>query len=1172
MEGKTHRELVAENEDLRARLAEAEETLRAIHSGEVDALVVATTAGEQVFTLTGAERAYRLLIEAMNEGALTLALDGVILYCNACFATLVKTPLEKVMGGSIRRFVAPSDLPLFEVLLQQGWQGSSRGELTFRAGDGTLLPVYLSVSALQTGEVAGALSLVATDLTAQKRSEEIVAAEKLARSILEQAAEAIVVCDDQGRVVRASQAAHWLCGGNPLLQPFEAAFPLRLASATAGDKGTPFSISAALQGETRHGLEVVLERGDAQVFDLLLSLGPLMSGQAVLGCVVTLTDITERKRAEQETRRLLDQAQRSRRVLLGLLEDQKQVEKAVRESELKYRRLYESMIDGFVYVDMTGRIRETNESYRQMLGYSSEELAQLTYVDLTPERWHAYEQSLVDEQILPMGYSQVYEKEYRKKDGTVFPVELRTFLIKDQRSSPQGMWAIVRDVTARKQAEEQIRHHAEQMEGINTLGRALAETLDVDRIFNLLGEAIWQLLPDISSLFISRFNPQAGLITCAYANVDGNRLDAAGLPPIPLEPPGVGTQSEAIHTRRPVIINNLREHLKRKRIKAVDAGTDDGRVSQSGLYIPMIAQERVVGVVQVQSYSLNRFAEADAKVLGLAANTAAVALENARLFAETRHRLVELEAVNRVSTALRVAQTLDEMLPLLLDETLAVLQTDAGIIFEYDGERDLLRKAVARGWYTRMPDTPIKSSDCVAGQAIVTGEPYRSREFTSDPRLRDLLYPAIPAGWGGAGAPIRAAQEIIGVICVSVPLPRELSADEVHLLTTLAEIAGTAIQRTRLHEQTVRQVERLAALHTIDAAISGVFDLRVTFDVLLSQVTTQLNVDAAAVLLLDPNTLQLEYAVGKGFRGRGITRLALRLGEDHAGRAAWERRLIHVPNLAEAPFSRPELTAGEGFVTYFGAPLLAKGQIKGVLELFYRAPFSPDPQWLDFLGILAGQAAIAIDNAQLFEQSQRLTADLVLAYDVTLEGWARALELRDRETEGHTQRVTELTVRLARALGMSEAELVHVRRGALLHDIGKMGIPDGILLKPGELTDAEWEIMRQHPQFAYDMLQPIAYLRPALDIPYGHHEKWDGTGYPRGLRGKQIPLAARIFAVVDVWDALRSDRPYRPAWSDEQVLEYIESQAGKHFDPRVVEVFLQMVDGIHPSQGGDGGG
>lgn len=185
--------------------------------------------------------------------------------------------------------------------------------------------------------------------------------------------------------------------------------------------------------------------------------------------------------------------------------------------------------------------------------------------------------------------------------------------------------------------------------------------------------------------------------------------------------------------------------------------------------------------------------------------------------------------------------------------------------------------------------------------------------------------------------------------------------------------------------------------------------------------------------------------------------------------------------------------------------------------------------------------------------------ELKAAYEATIEGWSRAMDLRDRETEGHTLRVTELTLKLAALAGIEQNEIVHIRRGALLHDMGKLGIPDSILLKPDKLNKDEWDLMRQHPQLAYDMLYPIEYLHPALDIPYCHHEKWDGSGYPRGLNGEQIPLSARIFAVVDVWDALTSDRPYRAALQRAEVLEYIKEQSGKHFDPQIVELFLRAV-------------
>jgi putative nucleotidyltransferase with HDIG domain len=184
---------------------------------------------------------------------------------------------------------------------------------------------------------------------------------------------------------------------------------------------------------------------------------------------------------------------------------------------------------------------------------------------------------------------------------------------------------------------------------------------------------------------------------------------------------------------------------------------------------------------------------------------------------------------------------------------------------------------------------------------------------------------------------------------------------------------------------------------------------------------------------------------------------------------------------------------------------------------------------------------------------------LLHAYNSTLEGWSKALELRDKETEGHTLRVTEMTVELAKSLGIVGEELVHIQRGALLHDIGKMGVPDHILLKPGKLDDEEWVIMREHPVYAYDMLWPIEYLRPALDIPYYHHERWNGMGYPKKLKGEEIPIAARIFAVIDVWDALRSERPYKKAMSREDALNEIKTQRGIQFDPIVVDAFLEYI-------------
>lgn len=374
------------------------------------------------------------------------------------------------------------------------------------------------------------------------------------------------------------------------------------------------------------------------------------------------------------------------------------------------------------------------------------------------------------------------------------------------------------------------------------------------------------------------------------------------------------------------------------------------------------------------------------------------------------------------------------------------------------------------------------------------------------------------------------------------------------VIVTFADISDLKSAEERIH----RHLEHLTALIEIDRAINFSFDLNLSLATLLTHVIVQLGVDAADILLFDSKSQTLRYVAERGFHTRNIEQVHQAIGQGYAGRAALERSIVHIPDLAQEKdnYFRRKLLAGEHFVSYHGVPLIAKGQVVGVLEVFHRTQLTRNEEWLGFLKALASQAAIAIDNVTLFDNLQHSNTELSQAYDATIEGWAHALELRDNETEGHTQRVADLTVKLARLFGLSDAELVQVRWGALLHDIGKMGIPDEILLKHDALTEAEWAIMKKHTVYAYEMLSPVRYLRAALDIPYAHHEKWDGTGYPLGLKGDQIPLTARIFAVVDVWDALRSDRRYRSSWSVKKVRKHLLSLAGTHFDPSVVKVCL----------------
>jgi len=425
--------------------------------------------------------------------------------------------------------------------------------------------------------------------------------------------------------------------------------------------------------------------------------------------------------------------------------------------------------------------------------------------------------------------------------------------------------------------------------------------------------------------------------------------------------------------------------------------------------------------------------------------------------------------------------------------------------------------------------------------------------------------------------PLKSAGELLGLIMLGRKLSDQgYSNQDRNILFTLAQQTAVAVNNAQLYSLAQRellqrretekrlqlQLRRLSALQDINIAITTNIDLQIPLYLLLEQVTDELKVDAADVLLLDEETQQLVFVAGQGFRTEALKYTKLDIGAGLAGRAAETAEMVRVKNLNQENTSLEQSPRfeEEGFVSYFGVPLISKGLVKGVLELFHRSPLDPNADWMDFLGTLTSETAIAVDNAQLFRDLEKSNMDLSVAYETTLEGWARTLELKDRETEGHSQRVVDLTMRLCKKLGVSDDDLEHVRRGALLHDIGKMGVPDSILLKPGALNDEEWKVMKMHPIFAKEMLLSIPFLKPATDIPYCHHEKWDGSGYPQGIKGEEIPLPARIFAIVDVWDTLRSERPYRPAWSDEKAIEEIKRCKGTHFDPVVVEAFLDLLN------------
>jgi PAS domain S-box-containing protein len=412
--------------------------------------------------------------------------------------------------------------------------------------------------------------------------------------------------------------------------------------------------------------------------------------------------------------------------------------------------------------------------------------------------------------------------------------------------------------------------------------------------------------------------------------------------------------------------------------------------------------------------------------------------------------------------------------------------------------------------------------------------------------------------------PLLYQDQPIGAIHFCWSKKYKLNREQIEITQEIADQLAIAIRQADLLENIRRQVSELEALNRMAGDISSDLDLDHVMQSFLKQATDLIGADAARLVLVDPETEKLrapaDYTYSPNCELPPFT-------PHHSitGQTFQNNQFTLVEDYPAHPLALPEWVQA-GLKAVISAPVAAGEHLVGVLNLLsldHQNNFNAHKR--ELAKMTASQAGMAIRNVQLYNSAHAAAEEIANAYDATIQGWALALELREKETAGHSHRVVTLSYSLANALDFTPEQLLNLHRGALLHDIGKMGIPDSILLKPGPLTDDEWDVMRQHPLMAYRLLSHIAYLNPALDIPYCHHEHWDGTGYPRGLKDEEIPLAARIFTIIDVWDALTSDRPYRHAWSFEAAQDYLLQNTGKLFDPHLVPLFLDLVkqvDGI----------
>ncbi|MFZ6029068.1 MAG: GAF domain-containing protein [Chloroflexota bacterium] len=697
----------------------------------------------------------------------------------------------------------------------------------------------------------------------------------------------------------------------------------------------------------------------------------------------------------------------------------------------------------------------------------------------------------------------------------------------------------VLDITERKHVEK-------EREAIYQISQAAISADSLETLYSSIHRILATLLP-AENFYIAIYDSAGETFNFPYY------VDQFDSTPVQ-EKGSQGLTGHVFHTGRPLLITAGLFDTLQQQHQLEPIGTP----AIDWLGVPLKVENRLIGVMVVQSYSESiRYGKKELSIMEFVSAQIAMVIERKQSEDALHHRLKELTVLHAVALAAVRAATEDNLIEQATQILSHALYTDNFGVLLFDEEANTLRFHPSyRGLPEKIACSHIVSGENIIGSVASSGDSWLVPYVHDEPVYR-VLDPRINAE---LCVPMKVNEQVIGVInAESVQRDAFTEADK-RLLETVASQLATAIKKVRLFDETNRHILRLNALHTVDKAITGGSDLKIMLDVLLDQALGRLEVDAGDILILNLNTQVLEYITGRGFRTPSAQQFTARI-EGPFRCLVLEREALYIPDLADGASELPAARriCSEGFVSYYAVPFVAKGQVKGIIEIFHRSPLQVRQEWVDFVVALAAQAAIAVENTALFEALQRSNQELTVAYDATLEGWSRALELRDQETEGHSQRVTSLTIELAKMMGFKDSDLIHIRRGALLHDIGKMGIPDSVLLKSDALTDAELAIMRRHPVHAFSMLSPIPYLNQALAIPLHHHEKWDGTGYPTGLRGEQIPLAARIFAVVDVWDALISDRPYRKAWTEADALEYIRSQAGSHFDPRVVEVFLALV-------------
>lgn len=1136
--------------------------------------------------LVESETHYRNLVEISPDGVVLIDMDGIILFSNQQLAIMLGLDDQKyLLGKEVFEFIAPNTRQTAESEIIRNLSGGNihRGNYQIQKNNGMVFPVEANVRAIagKDGDVAGYIAVLRDISEREQTLQALKTSEARYRAIVEDNPEMIVRFKPNGAITFVNQAYCSYLGVS--------------ADQLIGNK-----LSNVPSDECRE----IIERQ-------LAANSPEMAPEISEHCVSHRTGESRWYRWKTQPIRN-DEGQFIEYQSVGEdITDEKRVEQAALQSEQHLRTLMESIKLIAIITDIEGNITFCNSHFLDTTGWTKE--------DAMGKNWY--------EHFVPAEITAQLKKDLldRAKDGEILQhnenmiltnageqimVSWNNTLIKTEANAVTAIASIGEDITEKYYSEK-------AQEIIYKIAQSTITSKDLDELFKSIHAVLLDLMP-AENFFIALYDDKADLITFPYF------VDQYDPPPQPRRP-GKGFTEYVLRTGKPMLANPEVFAVLEEKGEVENIGT----ASVDWIGIPLLIENRTIGVMAVQTYSEGvRFKKRDEQILTFVSAQVAIAIERKRAEQALRTSTKRNELLIQASTDCIFLESLsgdildcntiaEELYGFTREEFLSMNMADLTSREFINDKPDYSKWQIEQGGrFSNIPNIkkdgtifPVEISTKLTDIegtkfAVAYVRDITERKIAENSILESEAKFKALAQTAAAGIYINRDEQFLYVN----PMWCEITGfSEEELLKTnlwtlinhgegehvrqkysdlLREESGMIRFETSFHDKTgtIKWLDITAGFidyqgekATIGTAIDISYrkhrehDLEVVAkisealrsDLTREQVRSTILNEAMELLSIDGaiiSTVEKSETLPTLVRATGcwvsIDNRKLKVDEGLSGFIINScKPYVNYCASRDPYFAFPELLTN--LITLAGVPLSAKGETIGSIIIGSTRLMTENE--LSLLKTIGDLAASAIHRSDLYEQTSIQAAELKQAYDATLEGWAHALELRDRETQGHSLRIANMTVELAKKMGVDDQNLENIRRGALLHDIGKMGVPDTILLKPGRLNEDEWSVMQKHPTYAYEMLSELPYFRDVLDIPYCHHEWWDGTGYPRGLKTIDIPLSARIFAIVDAWDALVSDRPYRKAWTRENALKHIIDQAGTHFDEKVVSNFVQMI-------------